>query len=238
MQTLYEKEAADLKRLFNEKSPYSQREFAKKYNLGTPGNLWQYLNGRRPLNAQIASTIARGIGIQVADFSPRLANEIAKLQDSTSLVETERPKLKKVPRVSFVQAGFHTECGQIYDSNWYIENGEYDWVDDSFPDETVTMAVKGRSMEPRFNEGDIVVVDPTIKPMPGDFVVSIRESGFSDEVEGTLKKYRPTGYDDNGNEIFELVPLNPDFPTLRSDKNKCKVFGVVIEHRITLRHRK
>lgn len=237
MQTIYEKEASELKRLFTEKSPYSQREFAKKYNLGTPGNLWQYLNGRRPLNAQIASAIAKGIGVQVSDFSERLAKEIAALKDSSSLSEIERPKLKKVPRVSFVQAGQHTCCGQVRDRRWYIENGDYDWVDEDLPDETVSMEVKGRSMEPRFNEGDIVIVDPTIKPMPGDFVVSIRQSNFADDIEGTIKKYRPTGYDENGNEIFDLVPLNPDFPTLKSDRDNCSIYGVVIEHRITLRRR-
>ena len=45
---LQEKECQTLKALFNEKSTLSQREFVKKYDLGTPANLGQYLNGRRP----------------------------------------------------------------------------------------------------------------------------------------------------------------------------------------------
>lgn len=237
MDPLHELEAQKLKKLFKEKSPISQREFARKYNLGTPGNLWQYLNGVRPLNAKTASTIAKALGISVEEFSPRLAAEISSLKESGVVPIEERPRLKKVPRVSFIQAGFHSECGQIRSSEWYIENGECDWVDEELPDGTVTMMVKGRSMQPQFNEGDIVVVDPTIRPIPGDFVVSTRECGFSGEIEGTLKKYRPTGYDENGNEIFDLVPLNPDFPILKSDRDKCKVFGVVVEHRISFRRR-
>lgn len=237
MQTLYEKESAELKRLFKEKSPYSQREFADKYNLGTPGNVWQYLNGKRALNVKIASAFAKGLGISVSDFSPRLAKEIANLQIE-KIAPVEMPRLKKVPRISFVQAGLHTETGQTREKGWYIENGEYDWVDENFPDDTVTMKVQGRSMEPQFKEGDIVVVDPTLNPLPGDFVVALRECPFTDSIESTIKKYRPTGYNDNGSEVFDLVPLNPDFPTLKSDRDKCKVFGVVIEHRISFRRRK
>ena len=237
MNTLYEQEAAKLKQLFSEKSPLSQREFARKYNLGTPGNLWQYLNGRRPLNAQIASTIAKGIGVSVSDFSPRLAKEINNLKAAEEVVPAPVPNLRRVPRVSFVQAGDHTENAQIRADSWYLENGEYDWVDDSLPEGTVTMEVQGRSMEPQFKEGDIVVVNPTLTPLPGDFVVAIRECPFSDSVESTIKKYRPTDYDENGNEIFELVPLNPDFPTLKSNRDKCRVFGVVVEHRISFRRR-
>lgn len=237
MNTLYEQEAAKLKLLFNEKSPLSQREFARKYNLGTPGNVWQYLNGKRALNVKIASAFAKGLGISVSDFSPRLAKEIANLQIE-KIAPVEMPRLKKVPRISFVQAGLHTETGQTREKGWYIENGEYDWVDENFPDDTVTMKVQGRSMEPQFKEGDIVVVDPTLNPLPGDFVVALRECPFTDGIESTIKKYRPTGYNDNGSEVFDLVPLNPDFPTLKSDRDKCKVFGVVIEHRISFRRRK
>lgn len=68
-----EKECATLKRLFSEQSQLTQKEFAAKFGLGTPGNLWQYLNARRALNLDVAVKFAAGLGIDVADFSPRLA---------------------------------------------------------------------------------------------------------------------------------------------------------------------
>lgn len=231
MDPLYEKEAQQLKRLFKENSKITQREFAKRYNLGTPGNLWQYLNGRRPLNASIASTIARGLGIGVEEFSPRLAQEINSMKSSSNVVPFEMPKLKKVPRISFAQAGLFNETGQTKPVEWFIDNGEFDWIDDAFPDGCVTMTVEGRSMEPDFQEGDIIVVNPHKFPNPGDFVVAKRQCQFTDGVEYSLKKYRPTGYDENGNTVFDLVPLNPDFPTLKSDRDRCSVLGVVVEHR-------
>ena len=72
---------AALKRFFEEKSTLSQRAFAQQYGLGTGGNLNQYLNGRRPLNLRVAMTFASALKIQVKDFSPRLAREIAKIKE-------------------------------------------------------------------------------------------------------------------------------------------------------------
>ncbi|MCZ4058067.1 S24 family peptidase [Pantoea sp. LMR881] len=42
-------------------------------------------------------------------------------------------------------------------------------------------------MEPDFKEGDVIIVDPEIEPVPGEFVVA--KNG---EHEATFKKYRPT----------------------------------------------
>lgn len=88
------------------------------------------------------------------------------------------------------------------------------------------LVLDGESMMPEFNSGDKVIIDPDIKPRPGDFVA------FKCNGDGsTFKKYRPRGFDDFGNEIFELVPLNPDYPTLRSDQIECEIIGTMVEHR-------
>lgn len=68
-------------------------------------------------------------------------------------------------------------------------------------------------MEPDFKSGDVIIIDPEIKPHPGEFIVAA-----NNEREATFKKYRPTRIDANGNEHFELVPLNSDYPTLSSEK--------------------
>ncbi len=74
------------------------------------------------------------------------------------------------------------------------------------------------------------MVDPEISPNPGDYVVARNGS-----EQATFKKYRPRGIDAAGNLIFELVPLNDDYPTLRSDTEALAVIGVVTEHRKKLR---
>ena len=93
-------ECLRLKQLFLEKSDLSQRAFVKKYNLGTPANLSQYLQGRRALNIKIASVVAKALGVEVADFSPRLAREIAQIK-SDQVVPSPTSGLKPVPMVSF-----------------------------------------------------------------------------------------------------------------------------------------
>ena len=51
----------------------SQAEFAARYDIGTQGNLWQYLPAKRPLNLETAIKFATGLGVQLADISPQFA---------------------------------------------------------------------------------------------------------------------------------------------------------------------
>jgi SOS-response transcriptional repressor LexA len=90
------------------------------------------------------------------------------------------------------------------------------------------LEIKGGSMLPEFDEGDLVFVDTGVEPIPGDYVVAAVEG----ESEATFKKYRPRGNDDNGQPVIELAPLNPDYPTLTiSSRNPGRVVGTMMEHR-------
>lgn len=222
------RECDTLRRLFEERSQLSQREFASRYKIGTPGNLWQYLHGRRALNLPVAVKIAAGLGVKIEDFSPRLAKQQAEL--SASNVEPIPGRQKRIPILSYVQAGSLTDAGQVKSFVSAIDDGDYVTVDPETPDGCFALKIRGRSMEPDFLEGDIIIVDPSRSPNPGDFVVANR-ADCADILETTFKKYRPRGYDDFGREIFELTPLNDDFPPLRSDRDHLSVLGVMIEHR-------
>ena len=86
------------------------------------------------------------------------------------------------------------------------------------------LEVRGDSMLPDFNEGDRIIVDCGLPPQPGDFVVA--KNG---DNEATFKQYRllstfPT-------DIFELVPLNPNYPTMNSSQSHLEIIGVMVEHR-------
>ena len=95
------------------------------------------------------------------------------------------------------------------------------------------LRIKGDSMLPEFREGDTVIIDPAVAPRPGDYVVA--KNG---ESEATFKKYRPRGVNELGQQVFELVPLNDDYPTLTVDAtNPGRLVAPVIEHRRKLRRR-
>ena len=87
-------------------------------------------------------------------------------------------------------------------------------------------------MRPDFTPGDRVIIDPDVQPQAGDFVVA--KNG---EEEATFKKYRVRGSDQTGNAVFELVPLNEDFETMRSDMQPIRIVGVMVEHRKYRRNR-
>lgn len=229
-------ECAKLKSLFVEKSDLSQRAFVKKYNLGTPANLSQYLQGRRALSMKIAMVMAKALGVEVSDFSPRLAREISMLQSDTAVPYSVG--LKKIPLVAFAPASPFSDVGQLEHPSSYIEKGDFVVVDDGYPDGTFATTLQGASMEPVFHDGDVIVIDPSLRPCPGDFVLAERQSPLTDDVEWTFKKFRPRGINEDGQEVYELTPLNPDFPTMRSDREHCRIIGVMVEHRrIYRRHR-
>lgn len=230
------RECAALKALFLEKAGMSQRAFVKKHDMGTPANLSQYLQGRRAVSLEVALKMSNALGVPVEDFSPRLANRINKLHLDNN-VEPVRHRMKLIPVISEVQAGMLTENGQVPMAATCIQNGDSTYVDEEMPDGTFGMILVGDSMEPIFLEGDTIIVDPTLCPKPGDFVVAQRSSSLTDGIEGTFKKYRPRGINENGQEVFELVPLNPDYPTIRSDREQCTIVGVMVEHRRRYRRR-
>lgn len=129
----------------------------------------------------------------------------------------------KVPLISFVQAGLWHESCELRDSTGF----DYILTSLDLSDNSFALTITGRSMMPLFNEGDVIIVDPNIKPIAGDFVVA--ENG---ESEATFKKYRELGIDEQGRVQFELVPLNDDFPKQSTLTQQIRIVGVMVEHRI------
>lgn len=137
-------------------------------------------------------------------------------------VSFDVPTLRKIPLLDFVQAGIFHECG--YDG--INPKGEsYTTYESNKPECVFSLEVSGLSMTPDFNPGDKLVVDGSKAPYPGCYVIAQNGSH-----EATFKKYRAVGYDEHGRETFELVPLNPDFPTMCSTQQEIRIIGVIVEH--------
>ena len=138
-------------------------------------------------------------------------------------VSTVRPGVREYPVISFVQAGSLKEISDPYGpgDGFATEAGD----DDAGP-WAFFLEIKGDSMLPEFKEGDRVRIDPDVRPNPGDYVVAKNSS-----KEATFKKYRARGIDMFGNEIFELIPLNENYASMRSDEHDLTVIGTMTEHR-------
>ncbi|HHQ4650977.1 TPA: LexA family protein [Aeromonas hydrophila] len=135
------------------------------------------------------------------------------------------PQGNRIPILSYVQAGNWREiCEQ---ATTFDGNVEYVTASVDIGPRGFGLWLRGNSMTPFFNEGDLVIIDPDEQPRPGDYVVAKNGS-----EEATFKKYRPRGIDESGQEVFELVPLNDDFPTMHSDRQHIEIIGVMVEHRM------
>jgi SOS-response transcriptional repressor LexA len=130
---------------------------------------------------------------------------------------------REIPVISYVQAGMMTEALDPFSLG---EGFETITVDFPCSEHTFALRLKGKSMLPKFEEDDVIVVDPLEQAIPGSFVVA-----KNTEEEATFKKYRALGVDEHGNAVFELVPLNDDFATLHSQRDHLHIIGVAIEHR-------
>lgn len=138
---------------------------------------------------------------------------------TTKHINTEvAPNIKgQVPLVSWVQAG---NWGEVID-NFTVGDAEK-WL--SIPKNssrnTFALRVRGISMEPKFQDGDIIFVDPNVETINGKMVI-VR---LDDEKEATFKQL-----------IIEdgkmyLRPLNPDWPGEKfiPIKGNATICGVVI----------
>jgi len=130
---------------------------------------------------------------------------------------------RQIPLISSVQAGLWTEIGQTFEP---ADSDTWLLTDLDLSGRAFALEIKGESMLPDFKPGGRVIIDPAIAPSPGDFVVARNGSN-----EATFKKYRPRGLNERGQQVIELVPLNPDFPALRSDTSPITIIGTMVEHR-------
>ncbi|HTY01391.1 MAG TPA: S24 family peptidase [Bacteroidota bacterium] len=104
-----------------------------------------------------------------------------------------RTKLVDLPLISAVPAG---KVATIFHPDYA---DDYVTVDDIRDPSAFALKVKGQSMSPRIEDGDVVIVSPQQEARSGDICV-VRVNG-----EDTLKKVKFEGI------YIHLIPLNPDF---------------------------
>lgn len=208
------------------------------------GNLSRVERGMQGYSEQIIDKIASALDVPRAALfaeNDMVADLIIASGDKLDImqIKSSRPEkfdqnvtpvamgMRPIPVISAIQAG------QLKDmENPYSPGDGYsiEYTDQNLSRWAFALDVEGLSMTPLFQPGDRIIVDPDIAPQPGDYVIARNGSD-----QATFKKYRPRGIDAKGEMIFELVPLNDDFPTMRSDTEHLIVIGVVTEHRKKLR---
>lgn len=180
------------------------------------------LEKRDSKRSQYATALARAFGLSVEELESGAAAPPPALHEPSN-VSTALLGSRRIPLISYVQAGHMSEAIDPYQvgdaADWLLTDLE-------LSANAFALRIKGDSMLPDFREGDTVVIDPAVEPIPGDYVVA--KNG---ENEATFKKYRPRGVNERGDTVFELVPLNEDYPSMRSDITPIRIIGTMVEHR-------
>ena len=207
--------------------------FARHYGVDTT-YISQLLNGHRNLGERAARNLEIKLG-----WDPMSMDSAADPDDDFTAKQPaggshtheslDMLGLRQIPLISFVQAGLWREAVDPYGQG---AGDDYLLTQVNLGPHAFALTVRGESMQPEFREGDTIIIDPDVKPSPGDFVVAM-----NDENEATFKKYRPRGVNEHGQSVIELVPLNEDFPTLRSDFTPIEIIGTLMEHRRYRRQR-
>lgn len=209
----------DKMKIYREQLGLSQKELAAICTeLDKSGNPWgqpriaNYEKNNRTPNLDDIEIIAKALNV-----SPET------LAFDQNIAPVKLRKSYCYPLLSGIQAGTWTDCYDYADSTGYdyLESEIYAGEDAFF------LKISGQSMEPKFSEGDLVLIDTRKRPHPGDFVAAVNGTG-----EATFKQYKELGeYNEFGNAHFELIPLNPVFPTMSTKNQDIRIIGVAVEHR-------
>lgn len=210
----------------------NKTEFGRRLGYRDGAFIRQLLSGDRAIREKTITSIETLPGMKGWFLDPDLA--AAPGSESSPGLDTAFANVtpaalgqRKIPLISSVQAGKMAEAVEPFPPG-----GAYEYLltDLELSEHAFGLEVEGRSMEPKFYEGDRLIVDPALHPRPGDFVIA--KNGHE---EATFKKYQLRGINAAGQEVFELVPLNPDYATINSEHEPVRIIGVVVEHRQVLR---
>jgi len=184
------------------------------------GAVTQWLDGTtKSLRADTAAALERATGYRAAWLVTGKGPKLVDVQN----VGPADLGAHRIPLISYVQAGVWTGVVDNYQPG---DAEDFLLTDLELSGSAFALEIKGDSMLPEFKPGDRVIIDPNVSPQPGDFVVA--KNG---EEEATFKKYRPRGINERGETVFELVPLNEDYPSMRSDQTPIRIVGTMVEHR-------
>lgn len=154
------------------------------------GSISKIENGKQGYTGEFIEKIARAL-----ETTPLEIYEIAErggIEDGPDVKGT-------VPIISWVQAGAWNEA---IDN---LRTGEGERVQTTYraKPHTYALRVRSDSMEPKFPDGCIIIVEPEEDPLPGKFVV-VRQNGN----EATFKQLIKDG------DTLLLKPLNSRYPIM------------------------
>lgn len=202
---------------FRGKKKFTQEQLGELIGVDK-GNISRYESGQQfpdfdrlitladSLDIKISELFVRAEGLNMGNVFERNTNEIVLNHDNV----IDAPEVSRVPIISWVQAGQWQETFE----NSNLEELEYIETTYKAKQYTFALRVVGDSMEPKFPEGCIIIVEPSQDPANKSYVI-VRQDGN----KATFKQYI-----EDGDEKY-LKPLNEKYPLmpLKMDAAFCGV---------------
>ena len=190
-----------LKQLRKERN-INQRELSE-YLKVAPSTISMYENGQREPNFEVLEVLA--------DFFNVDMNYLLGKTDKTTKLIIDKPQGLKIPVLGTVAAGIPISAVEdILD----YEEVPQSWENQG---EFFALKIKGDSMEPRMESGDVVIVKQQSDANSGDTVIVLVNGD-----DATCKKLQKT---DNG---IMLVSTNPKYPPMFYSNEDIRTKPVVI----------
>lgn len=210
-----------------------QAQFGEMFEIGGQSAVGNFLAGRSALSLKAAVGFARGLGVPISSFSPRLAAEardlsagldVHRLPSAPSPIDMhDHPDLSPVRVVRLKlkagSSGFaidsdESEAAPIFFRNdWLMRRGLK-------PYHLVAIKVSGQSMEPTLYQGDVVVANTADREPKDGEVFAVNYEG-----EPVVKRMlRESG-------LWWLSSDNPDarrFPRKQCANEECIVIGRIV----------
>lgn len=170
------------------------------------GHILYIERGKRKPTFDIVSKLIKGLNLRWNEF----LTETGYLGPKSEPTGTGRTR--KIPIIALVNAGEF----ERHDITKFCDE---DCIEVNCKEENIfAVRVACDSMEPKFMEGDIVIVNPDRKANSNDFVIV-----SNGEHEATLKQLKIFG------KQSVLHPLNSKYDDIPVNKSEYHIIGVVVE---------
>jgi len=212
MSTMY-KHMGEVIRALRSRAKLSLQALANEVENYDAGNLSRFERGAQQIEPEKLAQLAKALGRRMSELYAMLEED-----PRVSRANTEAgPSIKgEYPLISWVQAGSWNSISDEFSPG---DAESYYAAPRKCGPRTFLLRVRGRSMEPKYSDGDLIFVDPAVQYQHGSNVIV----KLPDEEEGTFKRLVI-----EGSKIW-LEPLNPDWPEKAIQLSEDAVIvGVVI----------
>lgn len=189
-------------RQLREDKGISLNELARRSNIA-PANISRFETGQQSIKVNTLDALLRGLGLTLGEF---FATDAAKL-----------PTGIRIPLLCLEQVGGYLLNMGKENITAMIEVPETPGASRFIAISICDVSMTG----PRdyFKPGEVIIVDPSIRPEPGDYVLALVDG------KGLFRQYKL-----RQNQI-ELAPLNSFWPTITLPLEEAVIVGTMVEHR-------